>query len=232
MCHRVRRPKCNVYIRSGHPSNSPLERQFYLGKCPFKAENSTLISVFINNIYQLAWSDPKRTKILILLLQQSEFNLGIQWQDGKFIRTGAKLLDDKLINEPLHWLKEKSYESVLTPFSKGLELFLQAQKRPELLADVITDMYESIEALAKFLTGRPEKDLSANRELFLKRIKASESYKIILKDYIDYANEFRHAMEEGKSKPSLSQSEAESFVYLTGLFIRLAIAGEESSKSI
>jgi hypothetical protein len=90
------------------------------------------------------------------------------------------------------------------------------------LSDVITDMYEAVEALAKKVTGR-DKDLSENRELFISKVKASDHYKVMLKDYIDYANDFRHAEREGKPKPQLSEREVESFVYLTGIFIRLAM---------
>ena len=93
----------------------------------------------------------------------------------------------------------------------------------KLLFDVVTDLYESLEALAKLVTGRPDKDLSGNRELFLRKVNASDAYKSLLKDYIDYANHFRHAESPAKPKPTVSEREAESFVYLTGVFIRLAI---------
>jgi hypothetical protein len=112
---------------------------------------------------------------------------------------------------------------VLVPYSKGLEHFLHSNKRPELLSDVITDMYESLEALAKIVTGRDTKDLSANAQLFLKEIKTSEPYKNILKEYIAYANSFRHAAPKSAPKPTLSVKEVESFIYLTGIFIRLVI---------
>ena len=55
-------------------------------------------------------------------------------------------------------------------------------------------------------------------------MKASEDYKVLLRDYIDYANKFRHAESECEPKPQLSEREVESFVYLTGIFIRLAMA--------
>jgi hypothetical protein len=158
------------------------------------------------------------------LLLQSEVDLEIRWKGGKFHRTGAKLLDDELVNKSLHWLGHKKYETVLTPFSKGLEHFLHSKQRPELLSDVITDMYEALEALAKIVTGKKEKDLTANRELFLKEVKASNAYKVILKEYITYAQNFRHAAKEGEKRPTLSEKEVESFVYLTAIFIRLASA--------
>ena len=157
------------------------------------------------------------------MISESEIDIGVRWIDHRFIRSGAMLLDDKLINDALHWLRNNNYSSVLDPFEKGLEHFLHSDKRPELLFDVITDMYESLEALSKIITGRSKKDLSANRELLISKVNASEEYKKILSEYITYANKFRHALEEGKKKPLVSQSEVESFIYLTGLFIRLAI---------
>lgn len=163
------------------------------------------------------------SSLVSLILEESEVDLGITWQDGKFIPTGARLLDQELVNEPLRWLSNPKYKNVYHPFAKGLSHFLEAEKRPELLSDVITDMYESLEALAKVITGRPRKDLSANAEPFIKEVKASEHYKRILKEYISYANEFRHALEKGRERPKLSITEVESFIYLTGLFIRLAI---------
>src|SRR5205085_4653646 len=110
--------------------------------------------------------------IIESLLKDSEMDLAIRWENGRFIRSGAKLLDENLVNEPLHWLTDSKYMSVLAPYSKGLEHYLQATKRPELLSDVITDMYEALEALSKIITGRDSKDLSANAQLFLKEIKA------------------------------------------------------------
>ncbi len=157
------------------------------------------------------------------LLEESEVDLGIKWVGGKFLKSGAQLLDDELVNDPLNWLRDKNYLTVIAPFEKGLNHLLHSDKRPELLADVVTDMYEALEALSKIITERPTKDLSANREIFISKVKASNEYKKILAAYIEYANEFRHAKEEGNIKPDISPREVESFVYLTGLFIRLAI---------
>ena len=157
------------------------------------------------------------------IISESEIDIGIRWKNGKFVKSGAKLLDDVLVNDILHWLRENNYFSVLTPFEKGLNHFLHSGKRSDLFADVITDMYEAVEALSKIITERPNKDLSSNRELFISKVKASSGYKKLLAEYINYANEFRHAAEEEKSKPSLNPAEVESFIYLTGVFIRLAM---------
>ncbi len=156
------------------------------------------------------------------ILDMSEADLGVTYQEGRFLRKGAALLDERLVNDPLHWLTAKGHESVLAPFRKGLDHLLRSSQQPQLRADVVTDMYEAVEALAKIVVGNGA-DLSKNRERFIAAVKASDPYKKLLKDYIEYANDFRHAAEEGKPKPKLSEREAESFVYLTGVFIRLAM---------
>lgn len=162
-------------------------------------------------------------QIIYDILDESEIDLGITWKDGMFLRTGATELDQNLVNNPLEWLSDSRYKDVYTPFKRGLNHFVRAEKYPDLLPDVIKNVYEALEALSKIVTERYNKDLSANAELFIKKIDASEAYKRILKEYIDYANKIRHAPRKGRKKPELSINEVESFVYLTGLFIRLAI---------
>ena len=159
----------------------------------------------------------------------SEVDLGIQWRDGAFWPSGAKLLDEALVNENLKWLSDLGYQDVLVAFEKGLRHFLEAQRKPERLGDAITDVYEAFEALAKSVTGK-DKDLSGNAELFISKLKLSEYYKKMLKDYIDYACEYRHAVKLGEKRKPLLRNEVEAFIYTTGLFIRLAIQQRTSEE--
>jgi hypothetical protein len=152
----------------------------------------------------------------------SETDLGIVWRDGLFWPSGAKLLDEALVNENLKWLADKGYQDVLVPFEKGLRHFLEAIQKPERLGDTVTDVYEAVEALAKRVTGR-DRDLSANAELFISKLKLSEYYKKMLKDYIEYANDYRHAAKLGGRKKPLLRNEVEAFIYTSGLYIRLAV---------
>jgi hypothetical protein len=152
----------------------------------------------------------------------SETDLGIEWRDGVFWASGAKLLDEALVNESLKWLADKGYQDVLIPFEKGLRHFLEAIQKPERLGDTVTDVYEAVEALAKRVTGR-DRDLSENAELFISKLKLSEYYKKMLKDYIEYANDYRHAAKLGEGKKPLSRYEVEAFIYTSGLYIRLAV---------
>jgi hypothetical protein len=161
-------------------------------------------------------------EIVCAILEESEVDLGVRWGNGLFMKAGAPLLDGKLVRDVLGWARNKKYETVVAPFEKGLRHFLESTKRPELLSDVVTDMYEALEAVAKIVTGR-NVDLSSNRERFIKTIHAPEGYKKILKEYVDYGCDFRHAAEATEQKPTLLPVEVESFVYLTGIFIRFAM---------
>jgi len=50
------------------------------------------------------------------------------------------------------------------------------------------------------------------------------SYNRLLKEYIKYTNDFRHAAEKGTVRPTPCAADVESFVSLTGTFIRLAMS--------
>lgn len=80
-----------------------------------------------------------------------------------------------------------------------------------------------MEATAKWFLEN-NKDLSGNQEKFVSKLGLPNSYKRMLKEYIGYANQLaRHAKDSQKHPYKIPPSEAESFIYLTGLFIRLAI---------
>ena len=162
-------------------------------------------------------------KIVREALSHSEIDLGIEWKAGVFWKSGAKLLDKELVNEPLQWLSDPKYKNVLAPFKKGLSHYLEASKAPERLSDAVTDMYEALEAMAKIVTQRPTRDLSANAELFVKKLGLSKHYSTSLKEYIGYANEFRHGQEEGKERVPPAPQEVEAFIYATGMYFRLAV---------
>jgi hypothetical protein len=176
----------------------------------------------IEYVHQMAHEPKELDEIVGFILRESEIDLGVKWENGMFMKAGAPLLDDKLVRDVLGWAHDSKYESVLAPFEKGLRHFLESTKRPELLSDVVTDMYEALEAVAKIVTKR-DADLSSNRERFIKAVRAPDAYKKLLKEYIDYGCEFRHAADASEQKPALSPEEVESFVYLTGIFVRFAM---------
>lgn len=163
------------------------------------------------------------TKQLDSIISQSEADLGVRWKNGNFLPSGAKLLDEALVNANLDWLSAPRYHNVLTPFQKGLSEFLQGKRDSNKFIDAVRDMYEALEAMANVITGKKSKDLSANRELFVSKLGLSPYYAKMLSDYIDYACKFRHALEVGSPRTPPPLQEAEAFIYITGLFLRLAL---------
>jgi len=178
-----------------------------------------LYEIFIS---ENSYEAQKLSDLIQYALSLSETDLGIQWRDGSFWPSGAKLLDEALLNENLKWLQDQTLHAVLVPFEKGLRHFLEAHRQSEKLADTVTDMYEALEAMAKLVTGR-EDDLSGNREKFISMLKLSEYYKKMLRDYIEYANQYRHAVKPGEKREPPKRNEVVAFFYTTGLFIRLSI---------
>lgn len=156
------------------------------------------------------------------ILSGSEVDLGVQLREGHFWPSGAKLLDEALVNENLQWLSDPKYANVLAPFEKGLRHFLEASKQPERLIDTVRDMYEALEKMARIVCHN-NRNLGANADLLISELGLSIHYSEMLKRYTKYAHEFRHAVEEGKERALPATQEVEAFIYTTGLFIRLAI---------
>jgi hypothetical protein len=161
-------------------------------------------------------------RFIRVVLSESEVDLDIVWNGQIFIKKGAQLLDERLINDPLHWLREPKYENVLMPFEKGLSHWMEVHKDKKRCGDVVTDMYESLEALAKITTMR-NTDLTGNREKFASELRLPEQYARMLKEYVDFGCKYRHSPGMTETREYPSEQDTEAFMYMTGLFIRRAI---------
>ena len=162
------------------------------------------------------------------IIPTSELDLGIRWQNGKFIRTGAKLFDEKIVDDVLKWLGGKGYKTVIEPFEQARNHLLESESRPQVLSHVITKSYEALEALSLILVGKS--NLRGNKELFVKKINGDDFHKKILKEYVEYGCLYRHSPKpNGSPRPQLSIAKAEFFFYFTGTFIRLAMENWEDS---
>jgi len=161
------------------------------------------------------------------ILEETEIDIGIRWENGHFLPSGSPVLDKALVDDVLGLIQTTASQGINHAFTKGLHHLLSSTKKPELLSDVVADMYEALEALAKIVCGN-DKDLSANREALVSKLNLSENYKQIMKQFIEYANDLhRHAGERGQTKPAPVRREVEAFMYFTGLIIRLALTRED-----
>lgn len=154
------------------------------------------------------------------LLSEAEVDLDVRWREGAFYPAGARELDEELINFNLDWLNEQGIDTVSAPFQKGLRHLLEAQSRPELFQDVVTDMYESFEAMIKLVTGDARGNLES-RKNFLDKF-GGLGLLSLTKEYVDYAHTFRHSEDPAKRRIAPTEAQVEAFAYLTGLFLRLS----------
>ena len=154
-------------------------------------------------------------------LNDADIDLEVEWRENKFFPRGAKLLDRKLVDDPLEWLHNLGYTSVLRPFRKSLDHFLHSRSKPSLLSDAITDAYDALESMAKEVCAN-NKTFDANREQFISKIKASQDFKKISKELSQYAHSFRHGASEASPKPNPSAEEVEAFIYTVGILLRIA----------
>lgn len=156
---------------------------------------------------------------------ESEPKLNLRWVNNCFLPGGAKELDNKLVDDLLVWLSEFKYDNIRKPFASSLSYLLRGKTDYNDLISSIHDAYKAVETLSQFVL-KNQKKLADNREKFISELNLSKEYaefmRRILKEYISLGDKYRHGNVNSTDLHKLSYAEVESFVYLTGVFIRLA----------
>lgn len=148
---------------------------------------------------------------------------------------GAKLLDDKLVNDPLEWLAD--YPEVARSFSKALEHYMQIDTNPAMARTVADDMRHGLEAFMKDVLGNDIRIEDQAKELakWLKArdvdpklasgVSGADLIGKILNCYCKYQNDnIKHPEGRSAADPrKISKPEVEYVIYQTGLFIRFVI---------
>ena len=130
----------------------------------------------------------------------------------------ANFLDKKLIDNVLGVLNNKDKKIIKISFEKGLKEFEESNKDKSKLANAVRDMQLSLDETAKILL----KDKNVG---FKHLLKDKNWNKIINNKYYQkmffQLNEFADKLVKHKLT-ELDKYEVETFIYLTGIFIRLA----------
>jgi hypothetical protein len=147
------------------------------------------------------------------ILSKCTCDIGIRWKDGFFYPSGAEELDKALIEETLTWLNDYPNES------KDYKTALKYYGNGETLSDVIENCYTALEGVVREILGN-QKTLDNNKDELLAKINLSDGWKSLLANYIRYAHNYRHASQE---RHDITKQEAEAYLYMTGLVIRLII---------
>jgi hypothetical protein len=153
------------------------------------------------------------SKQIKVALSRCTLDIGIRWKEGFFYPSGAEELDKPLIEETVTWLKD--YPNERKDYQGALQIYLAG----ELLHDVIKNCYSALEGVARKVLGN-KRSLDKNKDELLAKMSLSEGWKSILATYIKYAHDYRHASEE---RHDITKQEAEAYLYMTGLIIRLVI---------
>ncbi len=141
-------------------------------------------------------------------------DLGVRWKDGMFYPSGAKELDEKLIDDNLDWLAK--FPETKKQFSTALQHFKTSLTNVSARKDAITNAYSAMERLAQHILSN-SKNFDANSNELVSRLNLPKEYTNILHYYKQIAHEYssRHAGSE------CNHNETEAFIYLTGLLMRL-----------
>ena len=135
---------------------------------------------------------------------------------------GAKLLDEKVVNDVLNWLT--SYNIVCKNFKSALEKYQNKIYQRNL----IDDLRLSLELLLKEILNN-EKSLENQKKPLGKYLEEKNipkelrnMYWQLINYYTNYQNNY------AKHNDKVSSSEIEFLIYLTGVFIRFLITLEDS----
>ena len=152
-----------------------------------------------------------------LAISRCSRDIGVRWKDGSFYPAGAEELDKPLVEDTLTWLRDYASEE------KDYRIALQGYVRGESLADVIKNCYSAVEGVARTILEN-QKTLDNNKDELLAKLHLSDGWKALLANYIKYAHEYRHASTE---RHEITSQEAEAYLYMTGLIIRLTIGSKD-----
>ena len=146
----------------------------------------------------------------------SVIDLGVTYKNGEFYPQGAKELGETLLVETMDWLKDSP--DARDGFSGALKEYLKKD-----YPDAITKSFSSLESLVKSFLGR-DSGLENLISDLLKALKLSNEWKAMLTHFCKYAHEYssRHGKRDGQNS-NPNPSEVESYIYLTGLIMRLII---------
>jgi len=186
----------------------------------------TVSEIFLNVIKnaQGFYSENKYVPLKIEeTINLSIIDLGISFKNGKFYKKGAEELDEKFIFEPLEWLDD--YPKTKIFFEGALKENIRKD-----YPDATTKSYSALESLVKtFLNNNT--NLKRNIPKLLEKLNLPDQWGKILFNFCDYAHEFssRHGREEGTKPSKINPEIIETYIYFTGLVIRLIILSQRNN---
>jgi len=133
---------------------------------------------------------------------------------------GAKLLDEKAVNDVLQWLSD--YPEALKPFEAALQIYSEGNKAK--YRSLLDDLRLSVESLLKSVLGK-KKSLENQKLNLLPWLKERGIHQQVVNMYDSllfgqYALYQNDAVKHGEK---YSNDEIEFMIYLTGTFMRMLL---------
>lgn len=171
--------------------------------------------ICLYSVYPKGTNESKRINSSIeSAISLSTCDLGVRWNDGMFYPSGADTLDEKLIEEPLLWLK--GYPKVRQDYLDALKNYIHGNNE-----EAVSRCYLVVEGLAQDILNN-KKSFDNNISDLLATLKVNQEAKNIFASYSKYAHELaRHASKN--QKDDLAKHEVEFYLYLTGTVVRLIV---------
>lgn len=150
---------------------------------------------------------------ILKFIDISSIDLQIGYTDGQFYPADEKLLDKELVEFSLKALslypnERKNFEIALNNFTANNKY------------GIIEHCYICMEGLLRKVLNN-NKTLIENKPSLQEKISLSDYWKKIIFNYIQFGNDYgRHA---AANRHQLMEAEAESYLYLTALLIRLVV---------
>ena len=140
-----------------------------------------------------------------------------------FYPNGAKLLDEKVINDVLDWL------TLYPKVQKSFKFALEKYQNKIYQRNLIDDLRLSLELLLKKILNNRKKSLENQREPLSKYLEQKNvpkelknMYWKLIDYYIKYQNNY------AKHEDKVDSSEIEFIIYLTGTFMRFLMTLEDT----
>lgn len=155
-------------------------------------------------------------------LRTAPCDLQVRWEAGRFLPATVEILDRQLIGAQLAFLRSAGLSGAAEPFDQALRALLDGRTNPARFKDAVRNAYEAVEYAAKRVTGR-DRDLSANRDILVARAELSTANAALLRHYIEFGNDYRHA-DSLEGLPAVEFNRAEEFIFHTAIILRAVAA--------
>ena len=191
---------------------------------------------FIKHLQSLFWLDlppPIKEKLYKGFKEDIELSMldielkKVKSNDYLFYPKGARLLDEKVVNDVLDWLRK--YPKVYDNFKSALEKYQNKVYQRNLIDDLRLALELLLKIILREKISKKEKLISVIGK-YLKQKNVPTPLRqmfcqSLLPYYIEYQNEY------AKHNDKVSYLELEFMIYLTGTFMRFLITLEEGAKN-